>query len=265
MAQDPPSDVESGGGGEPHGPLYDKRHQFAQHELPPETPELVDPALRVMRDTLQTQIIPHVGGKVGTAPLILAAFARRLIVRVTRSCWSPSRISSSCASCGRASASLPSEFACRAAVTRAASLRRYDGKRAGALHGAYWRFRVKHFGAAPLACAAHARARDALRTGFVELPLGARDRDGRQLIVIRPARIDAEALKSAPLAEAVWSARATRRALFRSLPLVTRRRSTPRRYVVERAIAASDATQRQGASELRVALGTGRRMTRALA
>ena len=105
MAQDPPTDVESGGGGEPHGPLYDKSHQFAQHELPPETPELVDPALRVMRDALQTQIIPHVGGKVGTAPLILAAFARRLIGWGTHSYWSPSRISSSYASCGRASAS----------------------------------------------------------------------------------------------------------------------------------------------------------------
>ena len=39
---------------------------------------------------------------------------------------------------------------------------------------------------------------------FVELPAGARDRDGRQLLVLRPARIDAAALKPAPLAEAVW-------------------------------------------------------------
>ena len=119
MVEEPPAsaraeDVESGSGsGEPHGPLYDENHPFAQHELPPETPEMVDPALRLMREALQTQIIPHVGGKVGTAPLILAACARRLIGWGTHSYWSPSRISSSCASCGRASASSPSEFASR--------------------------------------------------------------------------------------------------------------------------------------------------------
>ena len=181
MVEEPPAsaraeDVESGSGsGEPHGPLYDENHPFAQHELPPETPEMVDPALRLMREALQTQIIPHVGGK------LLEPVTDQFLLRFLRAS-------------------------------------KYDGKRAAALHGAYWRFRLKHFGAAPLACAAHARARDALRTGFVELPLGARDRDGRQLIVIRPARIDAE---SAPLTEAVW-------------------------YVIERAIAASDATQRQG-------------------